>query len=124
MKTKLNLTIDEDVILNNNHNIAFVVKWAGHYILVKEYVKEIKWTYIVLDNGEIKGEASAEQLIVNWSLYWNIDNLVENRYSVEENNWELSFGTVVSFGSSIFQKPAPLVTQFINTYLTTQKVAK
>jgi len=30
----------------------------------------------------------------------------------------------VSFGSSLFQKPAPMVTSFINDYLKTSKVAK
>lgn len=117
-----NLIIDEDVTAL--HNIAFIVKWESHYIFVNEGIENIKWTYIVLDNGSIKGAPSDKQLIVKGSLYWDITNLVNNRYKVEEKAWELSFGTVVSFGSSIFQKPAPLVTQFINTYLTTQKVAK
>ena len=116
-----NLTIDEDVY--SWFNMAFIVKnWWN--IIVNSNVTEIKWTYIVLWTWIIEGEVSSETLIVNWSLYWNSKNLVSNRYNVEEVNWKLTFGTIVSFWSSIFQKPAPLITSFINDYLETSKVAK
>lgn len=111
-----------------NKNIAFVVK-NGWNIIVWASVTEITWTYIVIPDDsniwEIKWIASDKTLIIKGSLYGNTENLVENRYNVEENsNWELTFGTIVSFGSSVFQKPAPMVSSFVNTYLKTSKVAK
>ena len=118
-----NLIIDENVD-NVPYNIAFVIKWWNNNIIINNDIETITWTYIVLDSWKIKWAESAKQLIVKGSLYWDISNLVDNRYFFTENNWELTFGTVVSFGSTVFQKPAPLVTSFINTYLKTSKVAK
>ena len=114
------LNIDDNI--SADKNVAFVVK-NGWNINIWKYVTEVVWTYIVLDDWKINWESSPEQLIVKWSLYWDIESLVSNRYKVTENNWELSFGTIVSFGSTVFSKPAPMVTSFINTYLKTSKVA-
>jgi len=50
---------------------------------------------------------------VNGSLYGNIKELIENRNYISQDGDQLSVGTVVSFGSGIFRKPAPLVSQFI-----------
>ena len=116
-----NLNIDWNI--KANKNIAFVVK-NGWNINIWASVTEIMWTYIVLDSWKITGDDSAGQLTIKGSLHGDITNLVDNRYKVTENNWELTFGTVVSFGSTVFQKPAPMVTQFVNTYLKTSKVAK
>lgn len=116
-----NLVINDNI--SANQNIAFVVKnWWN--IKIWANVAQIMWTYIVLDNWKINWEESEKQLLVKWSLYGDISNLVKNRYKVTQNNWELTFGTVVSFGSTVFQKPAPMVTSFINTYLKTSKIAK
>ena len=118
------LYINKDIVYNDN--IAFVVKWGD--IFIDSSVKRIDWTYITLKQWtnwwNIKSAQSTDTLVVNWSLYWNIDDLVSNRVKVEENNWNLSVWTVVSFGSSLFRKPAPLVSQFIAEYLEQQKVAQ
>ena len=116
------LTIDENVYAS--HNIAFVVKNGN--IIVDNSVIEIKWTYIVLWNWKIKSDWTNTDnvLTVKGSLYGNIDDLVTHRTNVKEQNGELTFGTVVSFGSSVFQKPAPMVTSFVNDYLKTNKVAR
>jgi hypothetical protein len=117
------LIIDVDV-KNIPQNIAFVVKnWN---IIIKNNVKEIQWTYIVLWIWKIKSDwiDTSNTLVVKWSLYWDSADLVAHRVNVEEDNWELTFGTIVSFGSHIFKKPAPLVTKFINEYLETSKVAQ
>ena len=110
----------------SNQNIAFVLR-SGWDINIWQDVTEIAWTYIVIPdsmgNWKINWEESDNQLLVKWSLYWDLSNLIDNRYRVTENNWELSFGTVVSFWSKVFQKPAPMVTSFINTYLSSSKVA-
>lgn len=51
---------------------------------------------------------------MNGSLYGNIEDLVKNRnYIKQETDGQLSVGTIVSFGSGIFHKPAPLVSQFV-----------
>jgi hypothetical protein len=36
----------------------------------------------------------------------------------------IDVGTIVSFGSSVFRKPAPLTSKFIWDYLEAQKTAK
>jgi hypothetical protein len=119
-----NLYVNKDVVYNDN--IAFVVKWWD--IIIDSSVKRIDGTYITLKKwtnwGKIKSAQSTDTLVVNWSLYGNVDDLVSNRVKVEENNWNLSVWTVVSFGSALFRKPAPLVSQFITEYLEQQKIAK
>jgi uncharacterized repeat protein (TIGR01451 family) len=118
---------DADLIINSdissNKNIAFVVKNGD--IVVISNVTEIAGTYVVLGTWEIKGQASAHQLLVNGSLYGNIDNLVANRYYIsDDSSGQLSVGTIVSFGSSLFSRPAPLVSQFVGEYLESTKVAR
>jgi len=108
-----NLTIDGDMI--TNQNIAFVVK--GGDIRIKSAVKRMDGTYISIPGTSrgwnISSEASADQLVVNGSLYGDLTNLVDNRYYISQDAGQFSVGTIVSFGSSIFTKPAPLVSQFI-----------
>jgi len=115
------LNIDENI--DSDYNIAFIVK-NGWDIIVKSNVTQIKGTYIVLGDWEIKWESSAEQLLVNGSIYWDIAKLIENRYYVNQDWWSVTFGTLVSFSSNIFQKPAPLVSQFISTYLSSDLIAQ
>jgi uncharacterized repeat protein (TIGR01451 family) len=120
-----NLTITGDMV--TNENVAFVVK--GGNIIIKSDVTQIDGTYISIpvwaNGGNISSEASADQLVVNGSLYGNIDNLVANRYYIsDDSSGQLWVGTIVSFGSSLFSKPAPLVSQFVGEYLESEKVAK
>jgi hypothetical protein len=61
---------------------------------------------------------------VNGSLYADISQLVENRYYISDSGDGLSVGTIVSFGSSLFTKPAPLVSQFVGEYLESVKIVK
>lgn len=119
-----NLYIDANI--SYPENIAFVVKWWN--IIIDASVSSIKWTYITIEkNGvwwSISSWQTSTQLNVAWSLYWDVTSLVDNRYYVEETGWALSVWTIVSFGSALFSKPAPLVSQFITEYLNSQKVAK
>ena len=64
-------------------------------------------------------------LLVNGSLYWNINHLISKRtYVKQQSSGLIDVWTIVSFGSSLFRKPAPLITTFINEYLTADKIAK
>ena len=92
-------------------------------------MEDLKGTYISIpvwgNGGKIRGNgATDKQLTVNGSLYGNIEDLVDDRYYVANSGGQLSVGTIVSFGSSLFSKPAPLVSQFIGEYLSAEKVAK
>jgi hypothetical protein len=62
--------------------------------------------------------------VVNGSLYGDITELIDDRYYISNDGGMLSVGTIVSFGSKLFSKPAPLVTQFIGEYLQAQKIAR
>lgn len=114
----------------SNTNLAFVVK--GGNIIIDKTVKELKGTFIAIPvagvGGKIKSNGDTEeQLVVTGSLYGDIAELVDARHYIAKSNntsGMLGVGTIVSFGSSIFHKPAPLVGQFIAEYLDTTKVAK
>ena len=118
-----NLVVDRDVV--SNKNIAFVVRWGN--ILIEDNVKQMDGTYISIKTtvwGKIIAEPTSKQLVVDGSLYGDIKQLVENRYYISDSWDGLSVGTIVSFGSSLFTKPAPLVSQFVGEYLESVKVAK
>ncbi len=119
-----NLTLTKDIV--TNENIAFVVK--GWNITIKEDVEKLSGTYIAIPtndtNWKIISESSNKQLVVYGSLLWNLSELVSNRYYIEKTGNQLSVGTIVSFGSRLLSKPAPLVAQFKSEYNASQKVAK
>jgi len=119
-----NLYINKNIIYDNN--IAFVVK--GWDIIIDSWVTRIDGTYITIKKWtnwwKILSAQSTDTLVINGSLYWNIDDLVDNRVKITENAWNLSVWTIVSFGSALFRKPAPLVSQFITEYLNQSKIAK
>lgn len=67
----------------------------------------------------------SKTLIVRGSLYGKIDDLLNKRTYVSSNeDGQITVGTIVSFASGLFRKPAPLVSQFIEEYLASEKVAK
>ncbi len=118
-----NLTITGNI--ETNENVAFVVK--GGDIKIRSNVVKLDGTYIAIPNttgGNITSQPSADQLVVDGSLYGNIENLVQNRYYIAQDGDQLSVGTIVSFGSGLFTRPAPLVSQFVGEYLESEKVAK
>lgn len=119
-----NLTLTKDII--TNENIAFVVK--GWNINVKSEVEKLSGTYIAIPvnnvGGKIISESSNKQLVVYGSLLGNLDQLISNRYYIEKTGNQLSVGTIVSFGSRLLSKPAPLVAQFKSEYNASQKVAR
>jgi len=121
-----NLIINSNI--NYSDNIAFVVKWGN--IQIDKSVTSISWTYISIPVWsswwDIKwiNWTTNDVLTVKWSLYWNLENLLNKRTYIKENSWVLSVWTIVSFGSSVFRDPAPLTSTFINEYLDATKVSK
>jgi len=111
-----------------NDNIAFVVKWWN--IIIDRNVSRIDWTYISIQNGtewwNFKWNGTTTDiLIVNGSLYWNINELIATRTFVKQNpTGQLDVWTIVSFWSSLFRETAPLVSTFINEYLSSEKIAQ
>jgi hypothetical protein len=122
-----NLVINTDI--NYNDNIAFVVKWWN--ILINKSVDSIDWTYITIvkDSNGWKFKwtwwDTLNRLLVNGSLYWNIDDLISHRTYVKQNSFnQIDVWTIVSFGSSLFRKTAPLLSTFIDEYQNTKKIAQ
>lgn len=120
-----NLIINSNI--NYNENIAFVVKWWN--IIINNSVTKINWIFISIAKNSIGwniiwDSETKNILTVNWSVYWNIEDLINKRTYIEKVNWYLNVWTIISFGSSIFRQPAPLTWKFIWEYIDSQKVAK
>jgi len=115
------LTISTNVTYKEN--IAFVVKnWN---IKFTKDITRANGTYIIIWNGKITSEQTANQLVINGALYGDISELTENRtYMKLNSNGQVDVWTIVSYGSSVFRKPAPLVSSFIDEYIKATKVAK
>ncbi len=107
-------------------NIAFVVKWWN--IIINSSVTNINGTFISIKVDwnwwKITSSVTDNKLVVNWSLYADISILVANRTHIENKNDMINVWTVVSFGSNLFRKQAPLVWDFIWEYIASKKVAK
>ncbi len=122
-----NLVINANIDFSDN--IAFVVRWWN--IQINKNVTLIDWTYIsiVKDSKGWKIEwiwwSTTNILNVVGSLYWNINDLVSKRTYVKQNSSnQIDVWTIVSFGSSLFRKPSPLISTFISEYLQADKVSK
>jgi hypothetical protein len=123
------LTISKDISWYP-WSLAFIVKWGN--IIIRENVKNIQGTYIALAdsnwyNWNINWDwvTTNNVLHVKWSMYWDNSDLLSKRTYIKNNSqWQIDVGTIISFGSSVFRKPAPLTTKFINDYLETTKVAQ
>ncbi len=123
--TLCSLNINQDIKYSDN--IAFVVKWWN--IVIAPHVKNMNWTYISIPvswiGWKIISGSSNDRLIINWSLYGDITSLVSNRTYIQNSaNNIINVWTVVSYGSNLFRKPAPLVWDFIWEYMASKKVAK
>lgn len=121
-----NIIINSDIIYDNN--IAFVAK--GWNITIKDTVEKLKGTYIAIPNiswdyWKIRSSwETLNQLVINGALYWNSSDLVEDRTYIKYENNQISVWTIVSFGSSVFRDPAPLVSTFVSDYQKSAKTAK
>ncbi|MCH8518969.1 hypothetical protein LAT59_04375, partial [Candidatus Gracilibacteria bacterium] len=108
--------------ITSSDNIAIIVR--NGTINIKSNVTQVNATLMILGNGIITGEATDKQLRVNGALYGNIDQLIANRYYIDGSGSSLSVGTIVSFGSNLLRRPAPLLSQFVGEYLDSQRVAR
>lgn len=63
-------------------------------------------------------------LTVDGSLYGDISDLSLKRTYIRDTGSQISVGTIVSFASGLFRRPAPLVSQFIEEYMQSEKIAK
>ncbi len=63
--------------------------------------------------------------MVAGSLYGDTSDLISKRtYVKSANDGQINVGTIVSFGSSFFRDPAPLLGKFIREYTDSEKVAQ
>jgi hypothetical protein len=123
------LIISKD-IMDYPGSLAFIVKWGN--IIIWKNVKNLQWTYIALPDSDWYnwninwGWGNTNNVLhVKWSMYWDNRDLISKRTYIKNNSTgQIDVGTIVSFGSSVFRKPAPLTTKFINDYLETTKVAQ
>lgn len=75
--------------------------------------------------GKIISATTNNVLTIKGALYGNIERLVDNRTHIERTaNNTLKVGTIVSFGSQMFQKPAPLLSTFVKDYFDSKKVSQ
>lgn len=117
-----NLTITSNIAYA--WNIAFVVKnWN---LIIWNSVTSLKWTYIVIWWNVLGTSWTTDnKLNIQGSVHWKMNNLLSKRIYIKNNsNWLIDVGTIVSFGSSVFRKPAPLTAKFIAEYVESQKVAQ
>lgn len=125
-----NLVIEKNI--NYHDNIAFVVKWWN--IIIDKTVEKMSWTYITIKKLQAdwsyiwwnftSNDTSLKQLLITGNIYWNINDLVSKRTYIKNNAGQLNVWTIVSFWSSLFKKPAPLLATFIDEYLKSSKIAR
>ena len=114
--------------INYSENIAFVVKWWN--IIINNNVTKIDWVYISITKDWVGWEIKWDDVLtknvlnINWSLYWDITNLVNKRTNIKEVDWYLNVWTIISFWSNVFRQPAPLTWKFIWEYIDSKKIAK
>jgi len=108
--------------IESTKNIAFIVKNGD--IIIKDNVTQIDGTYVNIW-GKIKSDNTSNELIVNGSLYGDLSELTENRTHISmDDEGNINVWTIISFGSNILNKPAPLVGQFIGEYMNSKKIAQ
>ena len=79
------------------------------------------------DHGNILGVNETNiQLVIEGSLYADSSDLISKRAYIRSSDDRngIHVGTVVSFGSSFFRDPAPLLGKFIFEYTESVKVAQ
>lgn len=95
-----------DVVINNNVSkieaVIINIWW------------EIKWSWISTQN----------RLVVNWALYWNVSNLLQERTYIADRWAYIDVWTNINFTSRIFSNPAPLLSRFMWEYMEVEKIAR
>ncbi len=116
-----NLTISWDI--KSDNNILFVIKnWkviiTKDVRLIDAVIINLNWWEIVWD------EQTTNKLIVNWALYWNVDELLSKRTYIKDR-WEyIDVWTNINFTSKIISSPPPLLSKFLWEYIEWTKAPK
>lgn len=113
-----------DLIINRNISYlwtdsswAFIVKNGN--ILISKDVSKISWVYMVMNWALWSSDwATEKQLIVEWSLYGNSENLSLNRTFVRWTEWSSALTTwiIVNYSNRVLKNPPPMLTNFVSEY--------
>lgn len=110
--------------ITSDSNVLLVVKWwwkihiANNVTNIDAILINIWWE-IVWDTY-----STLERLIINWALYWNVNNLLSKRTYIKDRWAYVDVWTNINFTSKIFNSPPPLLTSFLWEYSQSQKVPK
>jgi hypothetical protein len=122
-----NLIIESDISYTWDYSAFVVKKWN---IQIPDGERKIKWIFMTMTDwkGFIAWDNvyTRNRLIVDWALYWNVEDLVHHRTFIEYDNGnnQVNVWTVVNLTSEILQNPPPLLTKFLNDYIELRKVAR
>ncbi len=109
-------------ITSSSSNILFVVKNGN--IIINSSVTQIDAVLIDFWWKIMWNISSQNKLLVNWALYWDVDNLISKRTYVK-NQWNyVNVWVNVNFTSKIFDSPPPLFGRFLWEYLEWNKIPK
>lgn len=112
-----NLTINWNI--TSNSNILFVVKsWN---ILISSNVTKIDAIIINIWWNINWDSSTLNRLVVNWALYWNVDDLLSKRTYIKDRWAYVDVWTIVNFTSKIFDSPPPLLSKFLWEYTEYEK---
>lgn len=141
INTPLTITWVKTVIINNwDLNIKSDIKYwdkdASWAFIVKNWniniaanVKNIAWVYVVLDENSwvysMYWESTANQLMVDWSIYWNMQNLVNNRTYIRGQTTSTSLSTwvIVNYSNRSIKNPPPLLKSYLKQF-SLKRIAK
>jgi hypothetical protein len=131
---KWDLEINNDIYYDSaekNASWAFIVKNGN--IRISKDVRHIAGVFLAMN---INWEAwkwilesidweTANQLIVDWSLYWNSENLSKDRTYVRWTEWSTALATwiIINYSNRSLKNPPSMLTYFIEQY-TQKRVAK
>jgi len=109
--------------ITSSDSLAFVIKWGS--FIIWNWVTRLDWVYISMDDKiEWDWIQTSNQLLVNWALYGNIDDLVRDRTYISDNwNWLIDVWTVVHYTSKVYTTPPPMLWDFIWQYMEVWKVS-
>lgn len=116
-----NLVINWNI--TSSDNILFVVKnWN---IIIKNSVNNIDAILIsIWWNINWESNQTLNRLLINWALYWNVNDLILKRTYIK-NRWEyVDIWTNINFTSKIFNSPPPLLSKFLWEYSKSKKIPK
>lgn len=115
------LTINWDI--TSSSSILFVVKnWK---IIIKNTVSNIDAIIInIWWKVEWDSVYTLNKLVINWALYWDVDDLLTKRTYIKDRWAYVDVWTMVNFTSKVFTSPPPLLSKFLWEYSNLDKIPK